>query len=141
MIPILYSIKTYENILKLTTDNKNILDNNEQLYSVSVQDSRQLLEYLVKSAMYEWVVYNVSPSTENYMSSVEQKECINYIIQKIMENLTPAMEYQISIGYPFDTEEQKIKTIMNSAKLNVLDYSIKQNTNSNNSKIPNINLM
>ena len=57
-----------------------------------------------------------------------------------MENLTPAIEIQIAIGYPFTTEEEKIKTIMNRAKLVVLNYSIKQNTQSNNN-IPNINLM
>ena len=142
LIPILVSANLFYNVLKDKYDHRKGIEDKEQLFNVSVQESRELLEYIVKSAMYEWIVYNINPSTENYMAKNEQEDCIKYIIQKIMENLTPAIEAQLAVGYPFDTEEEKIKTIMNRAKLVVLDYSIKQNTQTNNSNnIPNINLL
>ena len=142
LIPILVSANLFYNVLRDKYDHRKEIEDKEQLFSVSVQESRELLEYLVKNAMYEWVVYNINPSTENYMAKNEQEDCIKYIIQKIMENLTPVIEAQLAVGYPFDTEEEKIKTIMNRAKLVVLDYSIKQNTQTNNSNnIPNINLL
>ena len=142
LIPILVSANLFYNVLRDKYNHRKEIEDKEQLFNVSVQESRELLEYLVKSAMYEWIVYNINPSTENYMAKNEQEDCIKYIIQKIMENLTPAIEAQLAVGYPFDTEEEKIKTIMNRAKLVVLDYSIKQNTQTNNSNnIPNINLL
>ena len=142
LIPILVSANLFYNVLRDKYDHRKEIEDKEQLFNVSVQESRELLEYLVKNAMYEWIVYNINPSTENYMAKNEQEDCIKYIIQKIMENLTPTIAAQLAIGYPFDTEEEKIKTIMNRAKLVVLDYSIKQNTQTNNSNnIPNINLL
>ena len=142
LIPILVSANLFYNVLRDKYNHRKEIEDKEQLFNVSVQESRELLEYIVKSAMYEWIVYNINPSTENYMAKNEQEDCIKYIIQKIMENLTPAIEAQLAVGYPFDTEEEKIKTIMNRAKLVVLDYSIKQNTQTNNSNnIPNINLL
>ena len=83
LIPILVSANLFYNVLRDKYNHRKEIEDKEQLFNVSVQESRELLEYLVKSAMYEWIVYNINPSTENYMAKNEQEDCIKYIIQKI----------------------------------------------------------
>lgn len=141
MIPIIVSAILFSNVLRDRYEYRKDIERRELLYKVSVEDSRNLLEYLVKYVMTEWIIYNTNPSKENYMGKDEQNECIQYIIHKIIQDMTPTIESQISIGYPFSTEEEKIKTISNRAKIVVLDYSIKQNIqDSRNNIIRNISL-
>ena len=50
-------------------------------HNYSVKDSRELLEYLVNQKIAEWQIYNVDPSSDNYMSEENMKSCIEYIIK------------------------------------------------------------
>ena len=84
-----------------------------------------MLEYLVNQKIAEWQIYNVDPSSDNYMSEENMKSCIEYIIKNII--LTPTQKMILSVGYPMETEDERIESIKNCAKLAVLNYSIKQN--------------
>ena len=94
----------------------------------SVKDSRELLEYLVDQKLNEWQIYNVDPDSENYMTEASMQECIEYIIKKVILELTPVMIDQLSVGYPMENNEQTIESIKNVAKIAVLSYSVKQNS-------------
>lgn len=98
-----------------------------QKLNYSVQDSRELLEYLVNQKLMEWQIYNVDPDTDNYVNEGKMQEAIEYIIKRIVLEMTPIIKDKLSIGYPMDTEEDMIESIKNSAKLAVLNYTIKQN--------------
>lgn len=106
---------------------------------ISVQESRALMEYLVNEALMEWQVYNVDPSTDNYMSEDNISASIQYIIKKIMLEMTPTCRARLAVGYPMQDEIHMIESIKNKAKLVVLNYTIKQNNNDLNTDIPNIN--
>lgn len=93
---------------------------------------------LITEYLAEWQVYNINTSTENYMGPNEQKEAIEYIIKKMMLNMTDTTRQQLGIGYPAETDEQLIKSIMEKAKIVVLNYSVKQNSVSVDNNIPNI---
>lgn len=98
------------------------------------------MEWLVSQALLEWQVYNMNPNTENYMSEKDMQTSIEYIIKKIMIEMTPDIKERLGIGYPMDTEEHQITSIQNRAKLVVLNYAIKQNTPKNEGEsIKNIN--
>ena len=99
------------------------------------------MEYLVNQALVEWQIYNVNPSTQNYMAEKEMNDAIYYIIKKIILELTDASLEKLSVGYPMDTEEHRIESIKNKAKLVVLNYTIKQNEPKENDieNLPNIN--
>lgn len=86
-----------------------------------------MLEYLVNQKIAEWQIYNVDPSSDNYMSEENMKSCIEYIIKNIILEMTPVMQDILSVGYPMETEDERIESIKNCAKLAVLNYSIKQN--------------
>lgn len=108
--------------------------------SYSVQDSRELMEYLVNQALMEWQIYNLNPSTENFMASKEMEDAISYIIKKIMLELTETSKALLSVGYPMETEDQQIESVKNRAKIAVLHYAINQNSeNEEDRTIPNIN--
>jgi len=96
-------------------------------HKYSVKESRDLLEYLVNQKMMEWQVYNVDPSSENYMTEAKMKDAIEYIIKKMIIEMTPVSREILSVGFPMKTEEQLIESIKNCAKLVVLKYSIDQN--------------
>lgn len=109
-------------------------------HNYSVQQSRELLEYLVKQKLTEWRIYNVDPSSDNYVTEERMKEAIEYIIKKIMLEMTPITKNILSVGYPMETEDDMIESIKNCAKLTVLYYSIQQNTiKERDETIPNIN--
>jgi radical SAM superfamily enzyme YgiQ (UPF0313 family) len=98
------------------------------------------MEYLVNQALMEWQIYNLNPSTENFMASKEMEDAISYIIKKIMLELTETSRAMLSVGYPMETEEQQIESIKNRAKIAVLHYAINQNSeNEEDRAIPNIN--
>ena len=108
--------------------------------SYSVKESRELMEYLINQALMEWQIYNLNPSTENFMASKEMEDAISYIIKKIMLELTETSKAMLSVGYPMETEEQQIESIKNRAKIAVLHYAINQNSeNEEDRAIPNIN--
>lgn len=96
-------------------------------HNYSVKDSRELLDYLVNQKLAEWQIYNVDPSSDNYINDSDMDECILYIIKKIIIEMTPVMKDKLSVGYPMETEEEQINSIKNVAKLAVLNYSIQQN--------------
>lgn len=96
-------------------------------HNYSVKESREILEYLVNQKLAEWQVYNVDPASDNYMSEESMKSCIEYIIKRIMLEMTPVMKDILSVGYPMETEENQIESVKNCAKIVVLNYSIKQN--------------
>ena len=98
------------------------------------------MEYLVNQALMEWQIYNLNPSTENFMASKEMEDAISYIIKKIMLELTETSKVMLSVGYPMETDEQQIESIKNRAKIAVLHYAINQNSeNEEDRAIPNIN--
>lgn len=109
-------------------------------HNYSVKESRELLDYLVNQKLAEWQIYNVDPSSDNYMSEGKMNECIVYIIKRIMLELTPVMKDNLSVGYPMETEDQQIESIKNVAKLAVLNYSVHQNQPQEHDKaVTNIN--
>lgn len=99
------------------------------------------MDYLVNQALMEWQIYNLNPSTENFMASKEIEESINYIIRKIMLELTEVSKAKLSVGFPMETEAQQIESIKNRAKLVVLNYTIGQNSENEEDRlpVPNIN--
>lgn len=106
-----------------------------QKNNYSVQDSRALMEYLVQQALLEWQVYNIDPETENYMNEQNIEYAIQYIMKKIMLEMTDSIKLKLSIGYPFNTEEEMLESIKNRAKLEVLNYSIQQNGDADNANL------
>ena len=109
-------------------------------HNYSVKDSRELLDYLINQKLAEWQIYNVDPSSDNYINEEDMKSCIEYIIKNIILEMTPVMNDILSVGYPMETEEEKIESIKNCAKIAVLNYTIKQNQPSEHEDvIKNIN--
>ena len=98
------------------------------------------MEWLVNEKLIEWQVYNVDPSSENYITEEGMKDCIEYIIKKIMIEMTPVQLDVLSVGYPMDDDDKMIESIKNRAKIAVLNYSVKQNMpKESNEVISNIN--
>ncbi len=93
------------------------------------------MEYLVQQALLEWQVYNIDPETENYMNEQNIEYAIQYIMKKIMLEMTDSIKLKLSIGYPFNTEEEMLESIKNRAKLEVLNYSIQQNGDADNANL------
>ena len=108
--------------------------------AISVQESRDLMEYLVNQALLEWQVYHIDPATDNYMSEEKINESMEYIIRKVILEMTPISRARLSVGYPMNTEDDMINSIKNKAKIVVLNYTIKQNNNDIENNIPNINV-
>lgn len=96
-------------------------------HNYSVKDSRELLEWLVNQKLVEWQIYNLDPASDNYVNESDMKSCIEYIIKKIIMEMTPVMKDVLSVGYPMDTQDDMIESIKNCAKIVVLNYSVKQN--------------
>ena len=99
------------------------------------------MEYLVSQALTEWQIYNINLETENFLNEAEMANCIEYIIKKVILEMTETSKLILSIGYPMETEEQIIESIKNRAKIQVLEYSIKQNQPRDAMEIPNINMI
>ena len=99
------------------------------------------MDYLVNQALMEWQIYNINPSTENYMADKEIEAAIQYIIKKVMVEMTDISRLRLSIGYPMETEDEQIESIKNRAKLAVLNYAVNQNSDNEEDRIPiqNIN--
>ena len=93
------------------------------------------MDYLVKQSLMEWQIYNIDPSDDNYMNEEDMSRAIEYIMKKIMLEMTDSIKLKISVGYPFETEEEMLETIKNRAKLDVLNYSIRQNSDIDNTNI------
>ena len=93
------------------------------------------MEYLVNQALLEWQIYNIDPSDDNYMNEEDMNKAIEYIMKKIMVNMTDIIKLRLSVGYPFDTEEEMLESIKNRAKLEVLNYSIRQNGDVDNANL------
>ena len=93
------------------------------------------MDYLVKQSLMEWQIYNIDPSDDNYMNEEDMSRAIEYIMKKIMLEMTDSIKLKISVGYPFETEEEMLETIKNRAKLDVLNYSIRQNSDMDNTNI------
>lgn len=87
-----------------------------------------MLDYMVNQKLTEWQIYHIDTSSDNYITENDMKDCIEYIIKKIIEELTDTSLLVLSVGYPMETEEQQIESIKNRAKLAVLNYAIQQNT-------------
>lgn len=99
------------------------------------------MEELVSQALTEWQVYNIDLETENFMSDTKIENCIQYIIKKVISELTETSRLELSVGYPMETEEEMIESIKNRAKLQVLQYSIEQNQPQDIVNLPNINMI
>ena len=93
------------------------------------------MDYLVKQSLMEWQIYNIDPSSENYMNEQNMEAAIQYIMKKLMLEMTDIIKLKLSVGYPFETEEKMLESIKNRAKLEVLNYSIQQNSDSDNANI------
>ena len=88
----------------------------------------------------EWQIYNLDPSTDNYMKDQSIEESIIYVTKKVITELTPTSTAILSIGYPMETEEEIIESVKNRAKLAVLNYAVKQNSDEQNTEqLANIN--
>lgn len=83
---------------------------------------------MVNQKLTEWQIYHIDTSSDNYITENDMKDCIEYIIKKIIEEFTDTSLLVLSVGYPMETEEQQIESIKNRAKLAVLNYAIQQNT-------------
>ena len=106
----------------------------------TVKTSRDLLDYMVVQKLVEWQIYNMDPSSDNYITEAKMQDAIEYIIKKIILEMTPTARDILSVGFPMETESNMIESIKNCAKLIVLNYSIKQNTiDQTPHKLPNIN--
>lgn len=109
-------------------------------HKYTVKASRDLLDYLVVQKLVEWQIYNMDPSSENYITEAKMQDAIEYIIKKIILEMTPTARDILSVGFPMETESNMIESIKNCAKLIVLNYSIKQNTADQTAHmLPNIN--
>lgn len=93
------------------------------------------MDYLVNQALLEWQIYNLDPNTENYMNEQNIEYAIQYIMKKIMLEMTDTIKLRLSVGYPFETEEEMLESIKNRAKLEVLNYSIQQNGDADNANL------
>ena len=96
-------------------------------HNYSVKDSRELLEWLVNQKLAEWQIYNVDPNSDNYINENNMKSCIEYIIKKIILEMTPVTKDVLSVGFPMETEADMIESIKNCAKIVLLNSSIKHN--------------
>lgn len=105
-----------------------------------MQDSKNLMSSLISEKLAEWQIYNVNPESENYMNSAAQREAMEYITKHIISEMTPVKQYQLSIAYNMDTQEDQIKSILNEAKLAVLNHAITQNSRSGEEAMQNFNL-
>lgn len=106
----------------------------------NVKESRELLDYLVEQKLTEWQIYNIDPSSDNYVTEENMKDAIEYIIKKIIMEMTPVSKNALSVGYPMETEEEMIESIKNCAKIAVLNYTIQQNASQEHDEvIANIN--
>lgn len=109
-------------------------------HKYTVKASRDLLDYMVVQKLVEWQIYNMDPSSDNYITEAKMQDVIEYIIKKIIMEMTPTARDILSVGFPMETESDMIESIKNCAKLIVLNYSIKQNTVDQTPNIlPNIN--
>ena len=127
------------NDLRLVKENE--ISNNKTINnrSASVQDSYKLMEYLVSTYFAEWRIYNIDPSSENYMTEANQKDAITYCIKRIMENMTDTVQAQLSIAFDMNDRDKMIKSILDVAKLHIIEYSVRQNNYTiDNKHIPNI---
>lgn len=115
------------------------LDRSSLKHKYTVRDSRDLLEYLVSQALLEWQIYNMNPSTDNYMAEKEMESAIEYIIKRVVLEMTETSRLVLSVGYPMETQEEMIESIKNRAKLVVLNYAIKQNQPGQEEPLKNIN--
>ena len=136
-IKLTYYQKTIKNISEIIRDRDIFI----QKSNYSIKDSRDLMDYLVNQALLEWQIYNIDPNSENYMNEQNMENSIQYIMKKIMLEMTDSIKLRLSVGYPFETEEEMLESIKNRAKLEVLNYSIKQNGDIDNTNfgLKNIN--
>ena len=61
------------------------------------------------------------------MTEAKMKDAIEYIIKKVIVEMTPVTRDILSVGFPMKTDEQLIESVKNCAKIVVLRYSIDQN--------------
>lgn len=136
-IKLTYYQKTIKSISEIIRDRDIFI----QKSNYSIKDSRDLMDYLVNQALLEWQIYNIDPNSENYMNEQNIENSIQYIMKKIMLEMTDSIKLRLSVGYPFETEEEMLESIKNRAKLEVLNYSIKQNGDIDNANfgLRNIN--
>lgn len=136
----LFNLRKSINDLRLVKENE--ISNNKTINNrnVSVQDSYKLMEYLVSTYFAEWRIYNIDPGSENYMTETNQKDAITYCIKRIMENMTDTVQAQLSIAFDMNDRDKMIKSILDVAKLHIIEYSVRQNNYTvDNKHIPNIN--
>lgn len=133
---ITHFLKTMETI----SQNKLASEKMAIKHRYTVKTSRDLLDYMVVQKLVEWQIYNMDPSSDNYITEAKMQDAIEYIIKKIILEMTPTARDILSVGFPMETESNMIESIKNCAKLIVLNYSIKQNTIDQTPHIlPNIN--
>ena len=128
LVCLILTIKHCSKLITVAIENKTQIDKLSIKHKYSIKESRDLLEYMVNQKLAEWQIYHIDAESENYITEDKMKDCIEYIIRKVMDELTEVSIDVLGAGYPMDTEEHQIESIKNRAKLAVLDYSIKQNT-------------
>ena len=106
--------------------------------SYSVQSSKELMENLVEEYLNRWRIYNPNPDTDNYVTTNNQEQIIQYIMKNMVLEMTDTIRAQLSIAYKVGTDEELLISIKEVAKIAVLNYTIQQNRTIPD--IPNINL-
>lgn len=110
-------------------DKKNIkLNEYEIRLNTDPMKSRELLNSIVKEALAEWSIFNIRAEEESYISPDRQKECIAWVINRVVKNSTPAIIEIVSLGYPASTMEEYIESITRITTIHVLELAVKQNT-------------
>ena len=103
-----------------------------------IKKSRDLLKYLVDTALEEWVIFNLRTEEEAYMSDEKREACLEWVIRRILAQSTPAIIDQVHIGYPAGSIEAFTGSIKDVALIAILNLSISQNTKDMEDNIPNV---
>lgn len=106
--------------------------------SYSVQSSKELMEGLVEDYLNRWRIYHPNPDTDNFVTTKNQEEIIQYIMKNMVLEMTDTIRSQLSIAYKVGTDEELLTSIKEVAKIAVLNYTIQQNRTVPD--IPNFNL-
>ena len=76
--------------------------------SYSVQSSKELMEGLVEDYLNRWRIYHPNPDTDNFVTTKNQEEIIQYIMKNMVLEMTDTIRSQLSIAYKVGTDEELV---------------------------------
>lgn len=129
-------------LLKLEMDLRRKLDLKEYEIQtgLDVIKSRKLLDQMIADALLEWSIWNVRTEREGFINSKKQKECLAWVIERVIRDASPSMIKQMGIGHSITSQQELVDVVTRVAKIHVIDYTVKQNTKDMSDNIPNIYL-